>query len=247
MAGYFIYNGLNTANIDGFAVTGQDTYAVAQRNISHQAIPGRSGDILSDDGTFKQVKITYHCTIDASEVVGGINGVLEQLSAALLSADGYMALSDSYHPGIYRLAVMEKGVNVEALRPAAGAPHRVCNFDLSFSCRPQKYLSDGSQAVSVSSGGTVNNPTVFKAAPLLEIAGTGTVTIGSQTITVLSTCPASPVFIDCETMDAYSGTGANLNNHVQLPLADIVLSPGSNTITFSGVSSVKITPRTWKL
>jgi phage-related protein len=243
MAGWFIYNGLNTANINGLEVTGQDTYTVATRNINHQAVSGRSGDLLSDEGTFKQVKITYHCTVEHDT---DIETILDTIMPYLMTAGEYKALSDSYHSDTFRLAVVDKGINIDALRPNGGSAYRACNFDIVFSCRPERFLTAGNTQATVSNNGTVNNPTAFPAYPLLEITGTGTVNIGSQQITIASGC-ASPVFIDCETMDAYSSQGANLNSYVTLPLAQIKLFSGNNTITYSGVSSVKITPRTWKI
>lgn len=247
MSGYFIYNGLNTANITGFDVTGQDSYTVASRNIGHQAIPGRSGDVLSDEGTYKQVKVVYHCTIDASEAVNGFSDILDTLSAALMTAKGYRILADGYHPGVYRMAVPDGNINIEALKPAAGSPYKVCNFDLTFSCKPQCYLSSGVEPVQVSSGDVLSNPTSFHASPVISITGSGAVTIGTQEIHVYPTCPTYPVIIDCETMDAYSNGGTNLNLFVSLPLADIKLNPGNNTITYDGPSAVSVTPRTWKL
>jgi phage-related protein len=247
MAGWFFFNGLDTSNIDGLSITGQDTYTIATRKINHQAVSGRSGDLLTDNGGYGQVKVTYHCTIDASDDAAGINTIINTLAAALSTAKDYKELRDSYHPNTYRMAVLDKGIDFAALKPASGSPHKVANFDVVFSCKPQRFLDAGGTAVTVANGGTVNNPTAFPASPTLEISGTGTVNIGSQQITILSTCPASPVYIDCETMDAFSGAGANLNNYVSLPVADIVLDPGDNTITYSGVSSVSITPRSWLL
>lgn len=244
MAGWFSYNGLNTANINGLEVTGQDTYTVATRNINHQAVSGRSGDVLSDDNTFKQVKITYHCTVEHDT---DIETILDTILPYLMTAGDYRALSDSYHSNTFRLAVVDKGISIEALKPNAGGAYRVCNFDVCFSCRPERFLTAGNAQATVANNGTVTNPTAFPAYPLLEIAGTGTVNVGNQQIVIASGCPASQVFIDCETMDAYSSQGANLNAYVTLPLAQIKINPGNNTITYSGVSSVKITPRTWKI
>ena len=51
------------------------------------------------------------------------------------------------------------------------------------------------------------------------------------------------IYIDCDLMDAYSGAN-NRNNRITTS-AFPVLEAGDNTITFTGLTNVEITPRWW--
>ena len=61
----------------------------------------------------------------------------------------------------------------------------------------------------------------------------------------------NPLYIDLDIGEAYkieSGSVVSVNNAVQMPAELPALAPGSNTITFDNtITSLKITPRWWKL
>ena len=68
--------------------------------------------------------------------------------------------------------------------PKVGAYNVSGSFDLTFSCKPQQYLKSGERRQILTGSGTVYNPTLFDARPLLRIYGTGQVIIGDVTVTV---------------------------------------------------------------
>lgn len=96
--------------------------------------------------------------------------------------------------------------------------------------------------------GTVNNPTQYDALPLLETTGTGTLNVGNTSVTITGTS-TQVLYIDSELMDAYSEVGGAMtpaNDKITLTNFP-TLEEGSTNVTYSGLTSVKITPRWWRL
>lgn len=110
------------------------------------------------------------------------------------------------------------------------------------------WASDGSVEIAYSDPFNVDNPTYFEARPLFEItnpAQNDVLNVNGKTITFLSGYTGT-VTIDCETMDAYSSSGTNLNYLISA--TDFpVLNEGVNIVTWSGSGSCKMTPRWWEL
>lgn len=94
---------------------------------------------------------------------------------------------------------------------------------------------------------TIENPTQFDARPLFTVtnpADGDVITVNGQAITFVDGYTGT-VFIDCETMNAYSGA-ANLNSIIEA--TDFpVLVPGTNIITWTGSGECTMTPRWWEL
>lgn len=89
----------------------------------------------------------------------------------------------------------------------------------------------------------IYNPTLFPSKPLIRVYGYGTLTIGSDVITIAST--GNPYTdIDSEIMDCFYGT-TNVNNKVTFQSNDFPeLRPGLTGIAYSGnITKVEITPR----
>ena len=105
--------------------------------------------------------------------------------------------------------------------------------------------------MDITAARTLDNPTPFRAYPIVEITGTGTVTIGDTTLTISSNANP-PIYLDCELMEAYSLVGGvitsansliTMSNHI-FPS----LPPGASVIqASSGITGLKVTPRWWRL
>ena len=92
----------------------------------------------------------------------------------------------------------------------------------------------------------IYNPTLFNSNPLIRVTGSGTVSIGDNTITIAS--GYTYVDIDSEIQDCYCGT-QNANSLVTFSNRKFPeLQPGINGISLgTGVTSVQITPRWFRL
>lgn len=231
----FIYNGQSSRDL-GLVLSGEDTWVTPIPELEHISVPGRSGDLLLSNHRYSNVPITYHVGIPrffAPTYSTFIN--------FLLTNPGYHRLEDSYHPEVYRLAVMEEAVN-----PRMGALNHSGTFDLTFSCKPQQYLKSGERTTVFTANGSLFNPTRFDAKPLLRVYGTGQIGVGEETITIA----ANPDYIDidCEAENAYCGA-TNMNAEITLSSGDFPgLRPNSSGIVLgSGITRLEITPRWWRL
>lgn len=221
----------------GVYISGTGVFNAPERNYDQITIAGRDGAILGLEKNLSNLELTY-----PAFVYKDLKTQMTTLKSFLMSKIGYQKLTDTYYPDEYRLAYYAGGLEVEPEESLRGG-----NFDIVFQCKPQRFLTNGDTATSFTRSGTITNPTSFEAKPLLQVYGTGTLTVNGVSITI-SDSGSSYLMIDCELMEAY--LGANLmNSYISLSGNDFpVLKAGSNTITLgSGITQVKITPRWWRL
>ena len=112
---------------------------------------------------------------------------------------------------------------------------------VSFTCRPERFYKSGEDAVSVSNGDKIYNPTKFDSKPLIHIEGTGSVSV-SIGGTVITATVTDYINIDCERMNAYRLPAENKNDQITGTFPTI--KPGTNSIVITGtVTKVEITPK----
>lgn len=231
---------MNTLKVAGSTlanlwVDGALSYNKPAKNVSTVSIPGRSGDLVIDYGTWQNVMITYPCYMRGSFATN-----FATLVNTLGAMKGYQKIECSNDSTHFRL-----GVPVVPQAPTVKRIGEDGYFDLSFNCKPQRFLNSGETETTYSANATITNPTQFDAKPLIRITGTGSCTINGVTITV--TGSYSYVDIDCESMECYYGT-SSANSLVSFSSNDFpVLSPGNNALTKGTVTSIKIKPRYWEL
>lgn len=217
-------------------VSGQGTYNAPARVYSTYNIPGRNGDLYIDEKRFENIDITYPAFIfeDMIENVEGLRNYL-------LSKVGYQRLEDTYNPDEFRMAIFSDGFDFEV-----DPRHEVSIFDITFHCKPQRFLKSGEKVYTLTSNGSIKNPTECDSKPLIRVYGNGVLGIGSQSITIAGTSGYTD--IDCEMMDCFNGT-ENRNSKVTLTDYNFpVLKPGINNFSLgSGITKVEVTPRWWRL
>lgn len=164
----------------GIYITGAAVYNAPARDVEMFSIPGRNGSFALDRGRFENIEVTYPAGLFGDTEADFAQGISD-FRNFLASRQGYVELSDDYNPGEYRMAVYKSGLDVTPEQLRAG------EFDIVFECKPQRWLTSGEDEITVTSGGTITNPTLFNASPLLEVWGSGTVTFGGQSVTVNGT------------------------------------------------------------
>ena len=164
----------------GVYITGKAVYNAPEREVEMITIPGRNGQFALDHGRFENITVSYPASIAADTEADFISAISE-FRNFLCSKKGYCRLSDDYNPNEYRMAVYKSGLEVDPTMLRAG------EFTITFDCKPQRFLTSGETAVSVASGGTLSNPTLFESSPLLEVAGYGTITFDDKDIEILET------------------------------------------------------------
>ena len=233
--GVIIFNNKSSADCR-IQVAHPPGYAYPERDYTITHIPGRNGDIIQDNGCYKNVERTYEVSFDApnEDFATYANAV----SAWLHSTTGYARLEDSYEPNYYRMAIYQESNIFENLYNQAGTATIV------FECKPQRFLKTGDNTITVQNSLTIMNPTGFEAYPLFKVTGTsGVLTVNGNSITISSI--KDFVMLDGELQDAYN---ENINKNSTISGTFPVLKPGSNTISWTvGIASVAMKPRWWTI
>ena len=233
---YFTFGSIDCRTY-GVHISGSGTFNAPARAYENIAVPGRNGDLLSQNTRLQNVLLTY-----PAGIVSGTKANLEGLRSALLSVVGYARLTDTYHPDEFRLAVYKGPFSVDMVRDLSAG-----QFDITFECKPQRFLTSGETVTTVTANTAISNPTPFDARPLLRVYGYGTLKVGSTTVTITD-YNNTYIDIDCELMDCFNGS-TNLNSFVTFSSNDFpTLKSGSNGVEISGsITKVEITPRWWRV
>ena len=230
-----VYNGKPFSDF-GVWISGAGTFASPERDVEFYKIPGRNGALTYDAGTFGNITIAYDAYIKKAFPFR-----FDALREYILSLSGYQKLEDSYHPEEYRMAIY-KG----PLEPDVKFLNKSGEFTLSFECKPQRFLKSGDYWQTFTANGSIYNPALFSALPIIRVYGIGTVGIGTSFVKL--TANTNYTDIDCEMQDAYCGS-VNCNGNLQLQAGIFPsLHPGENGITLgTGITKVEILPRWWKI
>lgn len=233
---YFNFNGVMSLD-EQLIITDKSTYKGASRDISFTSIPGRSGDLLTDNKRYKNVKIEY--TVCALAGIQAIPEIAHRVKGWLLSEIGYFELYDSYDPNYYRLAAYSDEYDLAQELPELG------NSKIAFNCKPFRYLIEGKRAITLTASATIRNPEFFSSLPYIKITGSGNVTLTINSASYTFTGINGYIEIDSEKMQAYKGTtneNSKMTTNESKPFPEFV--KGDNSISWSGtVTSLEIVPR----
>ena len=235
MRNYFTFGGIDSRDF-GVYISGPGVFNSPEREFNMVDVPGRNGAVILSATRFPNLKLTYPAFIYTNFKTN-----LEDLRSALQSVSTYQKLTDTYNQDEYRLAVYDSDFSVSPIKTL-----RAGEFELNFSCKPQRFLTSGETEVEVEDEDTLTNPTEFDALPKITVEGYGTLYIGSQRITIADVFES--VVIDSDLGDCYSGT-TNANGAVAFADNDFpVLHPGANGITFDNtITAVTIVPNWWRI
>lgn len=234
MRNFFVFDKTASTDFDTW-IAKSNAFDAPERDVDTIEVPGRNGDLHIDNGRFKnfQLKIT---AFTRSDFIRNADGLRNWLA----SRRGYKRYEEQLCAEEYRLASFSDAFEVESSDHAGGY------YELTFDCKPQRFLKSGEAATELTSSGAISNPTNFPAHPLVRVYGTGVLGIGSQTITI--TKNGTYIDLDCDIEDAFTGT-TNQNGNITLNSGDFfTLDPGENGVSLgSGITKVIITPRWWRL
>ena len=216
-----IFKALSFDNVSsrtyGVYITGEAVYNAPEREVEMISIPGRNGAFALDKGRFENIEVTYPAGIFADSETSFADAISE-FRNFLCSRKGYVRLQDEYNPNEYRMAIYKSGLEVEPAQLKAG------EFEITFDCKPQRFLASGETAIAVTSGDTLTNPTLFEAQPLLMVEGYGGIGFNGYSIAL------DPAYIGNVTF-AGATSGKSINEtYSSAMLLD------NDTITLSGAS-----------
>lgn len=170
---YFIFGGVDSRTY-GMVVSNDNGFDAPERDVKEVEIPGRNGSLVLDNGRYKNQTLTYSCVLKS-----GFDTQMDAFRAALCAKMGYQRITDSFHPGVYRMGRI-KG----EIRTTPGSKYQNGHFEIDFDVKPQKFLLTGETAVSVSSGGTLTNPTAYAAKPMLQVWGYGDIWLDAGRVSI---------------------------------------------------------------
>lgn len=178
-----LFNYLTFGNVNskdyGIYISAEAVYDAPERAVEAVSVPGRNGDILIDQGKWNNINVEYKAGfVDNSADDFATN--FAEFRNAIASQVGYQRLSDTYNADEYRLGTFADGLSM-----ATVDINKAGEFSLIFNCKPQRFLTSGDTAISVASGDTLTNPTLYDASPLLEVEGYGNIQFNENDIYVV--------------------------------------------------------------
>lgn len=116
-----------------------------------------------------------------------------------------------------------------------------------FKIQPHRYLYPAAEAITLTSAGRVTNPCTAEAQPLIEVTGSGDITLMVGGSSLLIDGLSGTIAIDCEAKMAYIGTtDTGANDKIEPVNGWPALAVGGTSVSWSGsVTRVRITPR-WR-
>lgn len=131
----------------GVYIAGDGVYNAPERDYEMVSIPGRNGNLAIDHGRYENITVTYPAFIWAN-TQEEFREKVAKVRAKLMSKIGYKRLEDTYHPDEYRMAIYMSGLEVEPI-----FYNRAGRFELSFDCKPQRFLNIGELKRDISEPG----------------------------------------------------------------------------------------------
>lgn len=220
------YNGVSVATKGGIVLEVSPPVRAARR-IESVVVPGRSGVLHIDDGSYAPIKKTVRIGVNAPDRIDGI--------CAWCARSG--VLQTSHEPGVAYKAVQAAEIRWERIS------RRLHQAEIVFECEPYRYLHPAAANIVLVAPGNVTNPGTASAAPLYVVEGSGdiTLTVGGQIVTL--TGITTGITLDSDMGLAYTGI-TNMSAHMSGDFP--ALLPGVNAISWVGsVTSITITPR-WR-
>lgn len=172
MTGYFIFDDIDTRDFEDISVYFDNVDKTPKRMYEVIDIPARNGSFYIDENRYEDVEHIYHIVALTKEAGSAIIN-------ALSSKVGYYRLEDSFNPDEFYRAVFTSGAE-----PKIVSTRDKNTFKVTFTRKPQRFLKSGETEVTVSSGGTINNPTLYDSSPLVEVEGYGSLSFNGHTITI---------------------------------------------------------------
>lgn len=262
---YLVFNGINTSAY-GIRISGERTFGAPERDETVISVPGKNGDVILDNGRWKNRTVVYECSITEDFELN-----FNSFRAAIMASQGYQRLEDTYHPEEFYIARVSG-----ALEPDVNIQMNAGRFTLTFDRKPQRYLKRGEPEVSGVSPLYIFNPTLYASRPIIRVLCGSTnrikqLAVNSNTYDTGIIVYPYPVLedilsaedfaealegglyvdIDCDIGEAYGvyysdgvATTINLNDAITLAQGTTFprLIPGENKINTTGDGLV-ITPR----
>lgn len=214
MSNTFTFNG-TASSVYGVTIEKCPSYPVANRVVEHIQVPGRNGDLIRDTGAYNNVDQVYSIWFDGRS--SSMQDAARDVAMWLNGSSGYCRLEDSYDTDVYRMAVMSNYTEYRNFR------NRIGRADVTFSCKPQRFLKTGETLTAVT-GNTLANQ-YMDCFPVYAVTGNGTVTVDNNTFTVANNS-GIVLYADSETGECWTG---DLTRNEKVPFESLYLTTSEPT------------------
>ncbi len=211
------------------------SYKGASRDVSYTSVPGRNGDLVTDNGRYNNITIPYKMTL-LNKTEFDFSTLARKIKNWLLSEQGYFELWDSYDKDYFRLASYDGEVDIEQELRELGS------LSLNFNCKPFKYSFEGQKTNTLTAHGSLYNAELYPSKPYFKIYGSGTVTLNINNESYVFKDIKDYIEVDSEMMNAYKDTQPLNHKMIGAKFPEFV--PGVNSIAWVGnVDKIEIIPR----
>ena len=225
----FTLNDTVTSTSLGLRLTAPVAIPAAVRAVNDIEIEGRAGTLTRLTG-WEDTEIDLDLAVP-------VRDGLDQYRQAAHELTGSSTIALTAEPGVYRKV---KHCEVSELRRELSGWGF---FTARLTCQPFTYLTEGLKPLIMSESGTITNPGLLDADPIITVTGTGMLSLTVNKTVHQVNSPAGSVTLDSARLVAHAHGKVQTD---ALSEAFPVLKPGVNRITLgAGISKIVITPN-WR-
>lgn len=159
-----VWNDISSLDL-GLVIQSPPAYPYPEKDVTTTHVPGRNGDVITDNGSYKNVTRTYSLGVGfkaGTDFISNSQAIVQWLT----SSRGYKRLEDDYDPTIYRLAKYAAGGSLSNIYDGA------ISFSVDFDCKPQRYLKSGEVVQKFTTNEfNLTNPTQYSSLPQIILDG----------------------------------------------------------------------------
>ena len=219
----------------GLYVKEKNVYKGAQRDVTYTSVPGRDGDLIIDNGRYKNVKIKYKLELLNSSP-RSFAELARLIRNWLLVTPGYFKLWDTYDREYFRLASFSGEVDIEQELRDYGS------LNITLNCKPFRYELSGQEMITTTTARHIYNAQAYPSKPYIKLYGSGTLSLYLNGSYYYFTDVEDYIEIDSEIMKCYKGT-TSLDNKMTSDGFPIFV-PGDNYVSKNqNVTRIDIIPR----
>jgi len=229
----FTFNGVRSDDM-GVLLVWYPELPRAKRNAQKLPIPGRSGALTVDDGSYADISFSLACRARGDADRAAVS--------AWLTGPGELVFDEE--PGFaYRASLTEEFRYARYMQRSFAA-----DFTVKADAQPFRYQTPPARLTLTAPGFVVNPGTVF-AEPKLTLTGSGDIGLAAAGKTLLISALSGTLVVDCEAKLAYKpgadGAPATL---ATLSLAGDwpTLPPGPSAITWTGALESAVVEPNWR-
>lgn len=207
----FSFDGIKLSSL-GAVIAQRPTLPQAERDFSLISAPFRSGDLIEDNGRYKNIDFSIKvrtlpafCDLTAEH--------FSQQLAAWLKSDGYKVYRDTYAQGYFRYAVCK------SISAVVAVMKNVYEATIHFSFQPFLYRDGADVPQQFSSTAnwltfTLTNPENCEALPIIKIIGTGEYQININSVRYMTANVTTSMTIDKIRENVFDASGNPCNDKV---------------------------------